>query len=294
MYNDAVLTAHRGNLIQAENPKIENTVEAIKNAIECEEIGAIEFDIQMTKDKKFILMNYIDPSRVLLGFESGKRVCDYTYEELMKMPLKPNEDILNGIINSNAVAYGSAGEEALEYAKAMFSVRSKISTLDEVMALDRNGKTLFVEIKDVDLETDDKVEEYVLRLMSVCFKYDMSNVKFISRSKPALRRLKRFNYNFHCSPVLTDVNDIDTEFDGLSIPWSILDKVVPGTNLEVWEYIKVNNLGAAVWNLATLPEYTRALLLINNYSGVYATGDAATLYDTFNNDLGVEKKVRIK
>jgi len=69
------LGAHRGSSVQF----VENTVEAIQNAVDDEKYHFIEFDIQYTKDKKIIVFHDLSLWRLQ---KNKAKVMDLTYQEL--------------------------------------------------------------------------------------------------------------------------------------------------------------------------------------------------------------------
>ena len=64
----------------------ENSIEAARDAINNPNIGALETDIQLTKDGIFVLMNYITLENVTtLLYDNKTKISDYTYDELSKI-----------------------------------------------------------------------------------------------------------------------------------------------------------------------------------------------------------------
>lgn len=278
-----IKTAHRANTMA---PEIENTVEAFLSAVNNESVEAIEIDIQLTKDKKFVLMNYLDISSVLIGTDSRKSISDYTLEELQQMVLQSNPLIIKDIMDSKATDYTGFSIAMMKYIKEIQQKNSRISTLEEILSVDRKGKTLFIEIKDVKLDTKEKVREYVLRLMDVCLRYNSSDLIFISRNTEVLAAIKMYNPSFVCAPVLgfRDVDRLNKEFDGVSVAWDLLDKKVPNSDLLAHEYIKDNKMITAAWNLATFPEFKAANDIMGEYP-YYSVGDKPEFMDTYEKNI---------
>ena len=165
---NSILTAHRG--LTLASPQVENTLEAVKAAIANPEVGAIEIDIQLTKDGEFVLNNYKTLQNIItLNDPSRQTIADYTYDELCKMSFTPNMDEIKQILETGASEYGPHADKVLNWCKSVLSKQSRVTRLEDVLALDRKGKPLFIEIKTAYRE-DQKAEinDYVRKLIAVC------------------------------------------------------------------------------------------------------------------------------
>ncbi|MEA3329699.1 MAG: glycerophosphodiester phosphodiesterase family protein [Nanoarchaeota archaeon] len=96
---DVILGAHRGDSV--EYP--ENTLDAIKSAVEKQEYQFIEFDIQYTKDMQIVVFH---DSNLMRMEGSTDKIIDLTYEELqekteLEIPLY--KDVMDVIRNSKRV-----------------------------------------------------------------------------------------------------------------------------------------------------------------------------------------------
>jgi len=118
-YN-TVYGAHRGDSVEY----IENTIEAIESAVECDDYQFIEFDIQYTKDKIIVVHHDLNLLRLQ---NQNVRIDSVTYKEL---------------------------EEISEY---------HIPTYEEVMDIIGDSKKINVEIKSAgNLENDKEIVDYVV------------------------------------------------------------------------------------------------------------------------------------
>lgn len=243
--------AHRSNTMSS---YIENTVDAYKASILNDSVSGMEIDIQLTSDNKFVLMNYLDISDVLIGSLSSKSINDFTYEELSKLTLRANPNVIKGILDNNGSDFENFAKEMVNYANELSKSRSSIALLDDILKLDRNGKSLTIEIKDVLLDSTFKQVDYANRLVDLCGSYDMSNVTFISRNIEFLNVLKNICPYFTCLPVIGsfDIDKFVNDLDGAALAEDVLVQSVPGSDLFVHEYLKNNsNLITQVWNVDT-------------------------------------------
>lgn len=277
-----VKIAHRSNTT---NPYLENTVEAFRNAVANENVEGMEIDIQLTKDGVFVLMNYEDIKNVLPDSQGGL-IKDYTYEELSNMTLTANPAVVKQIIDTYANDFQSYSAKMLQYCSQILRTEGKIATLKDILAVNRIGKSLTIEIKDIDIVTKEDAREYVKRLMGVCFAQNMQNVIFISRSVLVLEALKMYNPYFTCLPVIgyNDIEKLSYGFDGASIANNHLEKVVPGTDLEAHEFLKDNSsLVTQIWNINN-PLKAKEVSDIMQDHRYMITGDTPDLMDSFMDD----------
>lgn len=152
-----VIIAHRGYVKNA----VENSIEALKEA---KKYGAdyVEFDIIMTKDKKFIVLHDYNLNR-LAGI--NKQVKDMNYDELVSLSLKQN-----GFI-------------------------SKIPSLKEyVLEAQKLGIDLIFELKPHGYEDKDYIDLFIKELESLNiqenYRYmsiDYDVIKQLETKKPELK-----------------------------------------------------------------------------------------------------------
>ena len=127
-----IKTAHRLRDGISFNPK--NSIASAKDVIKNPNIGALETDIQLTKDSVFVLMNYVTIEKVTTLFDPSKnKISDYTYDELCNMSFHANVAEIEKAITTNAKEFGNKAKEILEYYNELFRKPrlSKIASLEE-------------------------------------------------------------------------------------------------------------------------------------------------------------------
>ncbi len=271
--DNSILTAHRG--LTLATPQIENTVEAVQAAINNPAVGAIEIDIQLTKDGVFVLNNYKTLQNIVtLKDPSRQTIADYTYAELCQLSFTPNMSEIKEIIESNAEAYGPHAEEVLIWCRNIITKQSRISTLNDVLALDRKGKPLFIEIKTAYRE-DQKAEinDYVRKLIAVCKGH--KDIMFIGRDINTLEALKTERQDVPIMPVIgwTGIEMATHDVDGISAAWDALEKTVPGTSKQLGELILDKGMGLSIWNILLQKEYDAIPDYVKQSTGAYLTGN---------------------
>lgn len=277
------MTAHRFRY--SRNSLFENCIISAINAIKNPNIQALETDIQLTKDGVFVLMNPLTID-MMTELEDGKKnkISDYTYDELKEMNFHANLSEIEKVILTCAKEFGS---ESKEYLKFYNDIKNnieffKIATLDELLALNRNGKHLFIEIKtNYTKEESKKSIEYAKKLMSVLKNYNTSDITIIGRDVNTLEKIKEEDKDISCFPVVGAFNKNDNEkltyaFDGVSIVYDHLGLNVPGTNKLAWEFLAETGNPIAVWNIRTRDVYYTTKELLSNgqvLNDFYPTGD---------------------
>lgn len=289
MTNKPIITAHRG--LQLSKPCIENSLEAIKEAIENPTVGAIEIDVQQTKDGVFVLMNYKTLENVCSNFSAEKnKISDYTYDELCQLNFSGNLAEINSLIQSGAQEFGVNSQKVLEWCKNVIDKRTKITRLEDVLKLDRKGKPLFVETKaDYAKDQVSEINEYARSLINVCG--NAENLYFIGRNANVLMKIKEENQQNLILPVIgwTGIENSILPVDGVSAAWDALTKNVPGTNKQLGEYMLEKGMDIAVWNILYQTEFDSAKeALHGNIDNTYLTGNYPELIEDYNN---VERKL---
>lgn len=282
--NEPILTAHRG--LTLSNPNVENSLETIKAAIDNPSIGAIEIDVQQTKDGVFVLMNYKTLENVCDSWSSEKKsISDYTYDELCQMNFSGNLAEINSLIESGAKEFGEHSQKVLEWCKEVINKRTKITKLEDVLQLDRKGKPLFIETKaEYKKDQVSEISEYVKSLTDLC--KTSRNIYFIGRNAEILMKLKEENESNLILPVIgwTGIENSTLPVDGISSAWDALTKIVPGTNKELGEYMLEKGMKIAVWNIMYQLELESAKKALHgNIDSAYLTGNYPELIEEYNN-----------
>ncbi len=270
---ESILTAHRG--LTLASPQVENTLEAVKTAIANPEVGAIEIDIQLTKDGVFVLNNYKTLQNIItLKDPSRQTIADYTYEELCKMSFTPNMDEIKQILETGASEYGPHADKVLNWCKSVLSKQSRVTRLEDVLALDRKGKMLFIEIKtNYRQDQRQEINDYVRKLIALC--KNQPNISFIGRDINTLEALKTERQDVPIMPVIgwTGIEMATHDVDGISAAWDALEKQVPGTSKQLGELILDKGMGLSIWNILLQKEYDAIPDYVKNSTGAYLTGN---------------------
>jgi|GEM_PF-2809805 len=278
-----IKTAHRFRF--GKSLFVENTIAAAEEAINNEQIQALETDIQLTKDGVFILMNPLTIEKMTeLDDVSKNKISDYTYVELCKMNFHANLKEVEDAILSNGNEFGKFNKEYFDYYTEVRNnpQYSRIATLDELLVLPRGHKHLFIEIK-TDYNENQSLESTIFakQLNSTLKKYNAENISIIGRDTNTLAKIKQEDQSLPCIPVIGIYNGNDNAkltygFDGASLVYNHLDLDVPGTNKKAFEYLAEKGVDIAVWNLRTeeVYDYTKDILIKNGVENdFYPTGD---------------------
>lgn len=274
-----IKTAHRLRDGYSFNP--ENSIAAALDAINNPNIGALETDIQLTKDGVFVLMNYKTLENVTSLFDPTRnKISDYTYEELCNMSFHASIAEIEKAITTNAGEFSDNAREYLEYYEELKRNprMAKIATLEELLLLPRGEKHLFIEIKtDYSKEQKHKSIEYAKRLISLLKKCGTTNLSIIGRDMNTLEMIKQEDSSLLCLPVVgyNDTEKLTYGFDGASIALNHLEKEVPYTGKKAFEYLAEDDKPIAVWNLRTKSAYLYSGDIIKKakFSSYYPTGD---------------------
>lgn len=288
--------AHRGQTVSTDY--LENTVEIIQDAINNSNVGAIEIDIQETKDHELVLMNYKNLNDIVSKIDHRNRVCDYDYEELSKLNITASvNEIVKTVLSNCSTGYDLDDPkmiiDARELGKAFAEAR--IPKLEEILSLPRNGKELIIEIKAMFEENEEDLKRYVALLASKIREYNPENITFIGRDVNVLLALKEEFPQIPCMPVIgyNDVEKVLSNLDGASVALNHLDLEVPGTGLLLYEYLLQYGKELNVWNIRTPEQYEKLRNMIgesfNNFS---VTGDYADLLPEYeeNYQQGISAK----
>ena len=280
--NNPIYTAHRGLTISS--AEIENSLGAIIEAIDNPEVGAIEIDIQETKDKHFVLMNYKTLDGSATNLEEGKnKVEDYTLDEIRKLHMTAFMPDIMKIIEDRGALYGEHAQEVFNWCLQVAAKQTKITELKDVLALDRKGKHLFIEIKtDYNEEDKEEIDRYVKNLLEVT--KNASNYSFIGRDINTLLALKKQKPDVPISVVIgrTGIENATKGVDGISCAFDALEKIVPGTNQNLAQYIVSNNMPVAVWNILLQEEYDHTKEYLGDYPDVYLAGNYPELIKSYD------------
>ncbi len=282
--NEPILTAHRS--LTLSNPNVENSLEAIEDAINNPTVGAIEIDIQQTKDGVFVLMNYKTLEKVCASWSPEKnKISDYTYDELCQMNFSGNLSEINALIASGAKEFGINSQKVLEWCKSILNKRTKITKLEDILKLDRKGKPLFIEIKaEYKKEQVSEINRYVKSLTDLC--KTSRDIYFIGRNVDILMRIKEESESNLILPVIgwTGIENSTLPADGISAAWDALTKNVPGTNKVLGEYMLEKGMTIVVWNILYQMEYDNVKnALHGNIEGTYLIGNFPELIGEYNN-----------
>ena len=266
-----IKTAHRLRDGISFNP--ENSIASAKDVIKNPNIGALETDIQLTKDSVFVLMNYVTIEKVTTLFDPSKnKISDYTYDELCNMSFHANVAEIEKAITTNAKEFGNKAKEILEYYNELIRKPklSKIASLEELLLLPRDNKHLFIEIK-TNYSKEQKLEsiQYAKILIALLKKCNANNISIIGRDTNTLEMIKQEEPSLDCLVVVgyDDTEKLTYGFDGASIALNHLERIVPGTNKLAFEYIGESDMPVAVWNLRTNEAYKTSSSIIQK-SGV--------------------------
>ena len=281
--NNKIYTAHRG--LTLSSPQVENTLAAIRAAIDNPTVGAIEIDVQQTKDGIFVLSNYqLLENVVRLADPSRMRIADYTYEELNRLMFTPNIKEIRQIISTNGADYGEHAAQVVRWCNAVVNMQSRVTRLDDVLKLDRKGKPLFIEIKTgYKPEQKSEMNEYARSLVRVVGTSD--NIFFIGRDINTLEKLKEEKQQVPIMPVIgwTGIESATHPVDGISAAWDALDKQVPGTNQTLGEMVLNKGMGLAVWNILLQREYDGITPeVLNEVQEIFLTGNYPELIEQYS------------
>lgn len=277
--------AHRGRTYNSK--ALENTVESFEEAFANPSITGVELDIQETKDHELVLMNYDNFSFLFDEDPNTRKISNYTWEELSLKSIKMN---MSDIVQACKETEGNTDHYAMMimsyYLKRSLNAESfRIPRLDDILALDRNGKKIFIEVKGIIPEEDtEKINSYASLIASKVNSYDKTGITFIGRDVNVLSKLKELCPEINCLPVIgyNDVEKVLAGLDGVASAFNHLDKNVPGTDQTLVDYVVQNGQLLNVWNVRTPEQYAKLRQLVGEaYLNMSITGDFADLLPEF-------------
>lgn len=210
----------------------ENSLEAIKEASKYEYIYGIEFDVRMTKDKKFVVIH--DKDITLVSNGTGI-VNNMTLEELYKYDFTYNSlDIKKEYLKSFFIKNGKIVRKNL---KNLMKKSNKICTLETVLMSVKNKK-LLIEIKKDNDENFDLEKFY-----NVVKKYNLENIMIHSFNIEVIKNLKEKDSKLNLGILIGVFNmyeklKMNTNF--ISIEHSILteeilkEQLKRGKTVNIW------------------------------------------------------------
>lgn len=237
-------------------------------------------------------MNYQTLENVIDSFDANRnKISDFTYEELCKMNFHGNAtEIQDMLYGDKILEFEEYGPRILKYYEAIKDRKTKITTLEDVLSLDRQGKRLFIEIKtNYSKEQKEESRNYARSLLELCNKHQDQNITFIGRDTNTLMAIKEENSLYQCLPVI-GYNDVEKALyglDGVSSAFNHLDKKIPNTEKRLFEYFAERGEPIAVWVVDSFKKYHDLDQLLNEVENVYPTSNYADLLHEY--DDGVRK-----
>lgn len=199
------LIAHRGNDKYSYD---ENSKDAILNALNKDYIYGVEFDIRITKDKKFVIHHN---STINLSSNGSGFIKNKTLKELKKLKFGKN--------------------------------KYKISTLDELLKAIKNinsKKIILIEIK----EEFNYSKKELIKLVLILKKYKSLNIYICSFNYKLLLKLKKY-LNFKMGLIISRIINSNKDvslFDFLSIHSNIYQKYKDFKEIMVWTINTIEEL----------------------------------------------------
>ncbi len=230
----------------------ENSLEAIKEASKYEYIYGIEFDVRMTKDKKFVVIHDRDITLVSNG--TGM-VSNMTLEELYKYDFSYNTfDINKQYLKSFFIKDGKIYREHI---KKLTKKTYKIYTLETILMSIKNKK-LLIEIKK---EKDEKFD--LEKFYNIIKKYNLENIMIHSFNIEIIEKLRKKDSKLNLGILIGFLNldeklKMNTNF--ISIEHSIITKEILENQL---------NIGKSI-NLWTVNEYKEIKKIEKNLSNLFS------------------------
>ena len=244
--DEYLLCAHRGFSSLA----VENTREALIKANESDYIDFIEFDIHMTKDKKFILSH---DDKLVSEDGSFINIGSSTYDELMNMTY---------IYSSSYYRYffWNKFEDIMinQRKQKLYHEFFKIIDLHDAIK-ECSDKKIIIDLKFADKD----IEEYVTMLKKELKHVDTSNIIFQSLNIDGIKYLQD-NSDYTCAALISNEKDLYriSEFDYVGIRYQLI------TDDLINELVKLNKK-IAIWTINDSNEFDSVIdKLGDNYQEI--------------------------
>lgn len=213
---NAFITAHTQAIVFAGGPGPENTVAAVKRALELD-ISMIEVDVRLTRDHVVVLMHDADVSRTTNG---KGNIAELTFDETRQL---------------------DAGSKYVDPATGARPFRGEpIPTLAEVLKLIDDGGTLLLDVKVPE------AERLVMEIVNQAQAFD--RVVFRVSSDAEIQRLRRIDPRSRCvlrGPI--PERDISKMLDRLQSLGVVAYTPDPWQELTTTLVSRFHHAGVAVW-----------------------------------------------
>ena len=260
--HDNTVVAHRG----FSSLYVENSVEAIINAFDSDCIDEVEIDIRLSKDNKIVLMHnkYIN-----LNCNGKGKVNNKTLEQLKKYEYKQSSFITSETSSPDKKLINKRNKENQKNI-------SEILTLEEVLKMLNNDKTLILDVK-----TDKDEINFSRELEDILSKYKGKlNIKIQSTDKLFLEIMKKKMPKYSYQMVIKNEKDlsyINSEYDSLVIKHTLVTD-------EVIEECMNNDKKVYVWTINSYNEYMRLKdKLQNHFDDIIIVSDNPDVMCYLNN-----------
>ncbi|MDD3048561.1 MAG: glycerophosphodiester phosphodiesterase family protein [Bacilli bacterium] len=209
------IIAHRGFSSIAP----ENSLKAIKKALEKDYIDGIEIDVRMTKDNKIVLIH----DRNIKNVSNGKgEVYNYTFEELLHYDFHPNRvDQRRSYLKS---FFSLKGRTIRKKIRKNRKERAKLSSLEDIIKL-FDKKILIIELKKDGTDFKDFIDSFV----KILLKHKDKKIYIKSFNTNLLLSLKEKDPDLLIGILIgkkENINKIDLPVDFISIKHKLVDNYV--------------------------------------------------------------------
>lgn len=238
----------------------ENSLEAIKEACTYDYIYGIEFDVRMTKDKKFVIIHDADITLVSNG--TGL-VHNMTLDELYKYDFS-----FNTLDNKYRYLKSFIEKDGHKYRKYMKNKKNKsykITTLESVLMTVKNKKLL------VEIKTNNDKDFDLNKFYNIIKKYNTRNIMIHSFDMDVINKLRKKDASLNLGIIigLTDINKkLEMNVDFFSIEYSKVDKeIIDDKNVNIWTINSCRKIKKLKSNLGNL--FRKINIITDNPKKIY-------------------------